>query len=332
MTIKDIARYAGVSISTVSRVLNNLDRVSPQTRKRVLEAIDEFGYVQNNFAAFMVTGQTKLILIVVPDFINEFFGAVVQGAERCLREYSYSTIVISTGDNESSDISSRLSNLEYAVDGAIIIPTGGNAEHYSSFHKPHVFVDRSVSDSTSDSVLVDNFGGMYLLTNELINAGHHKISIITGNERLNIGRDRLSGFRKAMQDRNLPINERYICKGELCEENGYHMMIELFSGTEPPTAVIAGNNLICSGIIAAIQKLDLTIGRDLSLVSFDDQPLASLLQPGITVIDRPTTEMGMIAAQLLLERLQKKDNIGQRKIVMPVTLIRRNSIQSPPKQ
>lgn len=328
ITIKDIAKRAGVAVSTVSRVMNNLGRVSPDTREKVLKAVDELGFVQNNFAVFMVTGQTKLILVVVPDFINSFFGAVIQGAEHALRSAGYSAMVTSTGDQQHTDIASFLKQLEYAVDGAIIIPTGDDATQYEAFQKPIVFVDRSVPDCRYDAVLVDNFGGVYQLTEELLKAGHRRIAIITGDERLNIGRERLAGFRSAMLDRGVPVNEAYIKRGDLYEEDGYRLMLELFRSKERPTAVIAGNNLICSGVIVAAQELGLVAGRDFSLVSFDDQPIAALLQPGITVIDRPTTEMGECAAKLLVERLQSKIVLPRRELVMPVTLLRRDSVHT----
>ncbi|MDD3400501.1 MAG: LacI family DNA-binding transcriptional regulator [Eubacteriales bacterium] len=326
ITIKDIAKRAGVAVSTVSRVMNNLDKVSPQTREKVLQAVDELGFVQNNFAVFLVTGQTKLILIVVPDFINGFFGSVIQGAERALRDAGYSTMVTSTGDKEHTEIASILKQLDYAVDGAIIIPTGNDATQYESFQKPIVLVDRCMSHCAYDTVLVDNFGGVYKLTEELLTAGHRKIAIITGDERLNIGRERLAGFRKAMLDYDVPVNEAYIARGDLYEEDGYRLMLKLFELSDRPTAVIAGNNLICSGVIVAAQELGLTVGRDFSLVSFDDQPIASLLQPSITVIDRPTTEMGVCAANMLIERMKSKQAIERRELVMPVTLLRRNSV------
>ena len=326
VTIKDIAKRAGVAVSTVSRVLNKLDRVSPETRDKVLQAVHELGYVQNNFAVFMVTGHAKLILIVVPDFINSFFGAVIQGAERRLRADGYSVMVTSTGDYEDTDIASILQKMEYAVDGAIVIPTGGCAEQYAQFQRPLVFVDRSVSNTNCDTVCVDNFRGSYELTDELISAGHRKIAYIGGGDRLNVGRDRYAGFLAAMRKYDVPVCDRYVRKGDLYVTDGYNHMLDLLRQPDPPTAVICGNNLICSGAVAAIREQNLEIGRDISLVSFDNQPLAYLTTPGITVIDRPTTEMGELAAGLLLERLQSGRSAERRDIVMPVHLIRRDSV------
>jgi len=327
VTIKDIAKRAGVAVSTVSRVLNKLDRVSPKTRNKVMQAVNELGYVQNKFAVFLVTGHTKLILIVVPDFINSFFGAVIQGAEHRLRVDGYSTMVTSTGDYEDTEVAEILQKMQYSIDGAIVIPTGDRAEQYAQFQKPLVFVDRTVSGTMSDVVCVDNYRGCYELTNELISAGHRKIAYIGGGDRLNIGRDRFSGFLDAMHEQDVPVRDCYVRRGDLYVTDGYCHMSELLRRPDPPTAVICGNNLICSGAVAAIRELDLELGRDISLVSFDDQPLASLARPGITVIDRPTTKMGELAAELLIRQLHSGRPDGQQKIVMPVKLIRRDSVR-----
>lgn len=326
ITIKDIAQHANVAVSTVSRVLNNLDRVSPATRQKVLDTVKELGFTPNSIAVSMVTGQTKMILIVVPDFINSFFGAVIQGAEQYLRAHGYLTMVTSTEDKANTQISAILKQLDYAVDGAIIIPTGDSAEKYKSFSKDIVFVDRTIPDANYDAVQVDNFGGAYQLTENLIRAGHSKIGIITGGSRLNIGRDRLNGCIQAMKDNGLLLEERFIARGELYEEDGYRHTYALLRQPDPPTAVIACNNLICSGCLFALREMGLTIGRDISLVAFDDQLLASMSQPGITVIDRPTTEMGSMAARMLLERLQSDSPGNHRTVTMPVKLICRNSV------
>ena len=324
MTIKDIAQRANVAISTVSRVLNNLDRVSDETRAKVNRAIQELGYVPNSLAASMVTGHTKVILLIVPDFVNSFYGAVIQGAEKYLRSYNYLTMVASTEDKKSTELSRILQTISYAVDGAIIVPPEGSAQDLTAFHKPIVLVDRSIPDSHCSTVTVDNFGGIYQLTKELLEAGHRNIGIIAGSTQLNIGRDRLDGYLQALQDYQAPVQKEYIMQGELYEEDGYRLMHALLQLDRPPSAVVACNNLTCIGCVHAIQNAGLMIGQDISLVGFDDHQLASVLNPGITVIDRPTIEMGEKAATLLLE--QFSDPTARKDIVMDVNLIRRGSI------
>lgn len=329
VTIKDIAQHAHVAVSTVSRVLNNLDRVSPQTRQAVLKAVEDLGYVPNNLAASIVTGRTKLILIVVPDFINSFYGAVIQGAEQYLRRHDYLTMVTATEDTENANIATIIQKMSYAVDGAIIIPSLATPEELNLFDKPIILVDRSIPGSKYTTVTVDNEGGTYQITKELLDAGHTKIGIIVGSTKLNIGRDRLNGYLKALSDHNIPLNPDYIQIGSFYEEDGYHLMHKLLDLPSSPTAVVAGNNLICIGCIRAIQDAGLHLGSNISLVGFDDHNLAAAGKPGITVADRPSVTMGEKAAELLLARLSSSEAVQQDDIVMDVTLIRRDSIAPP---
>ena len=323
-TIKDIAEYAGVSISTVSRVINNLDRVSPQTRAKINRAIHELGFIPNSLAASMVTGQTKVILLVVPDFVNSFYGSVIQGAESYLRAHNYLTMVVSTEDKKNTALGEILQSISYAVDGAIIVPSEASNQELASFHKPLVLVDRIVPECNYATVTIDNFGGSYQLTKELLDAGHQNIAIVSGNTALNIGRERLNGYLQALNDYHIPIKEEYIMRGNFYEQDGYLLTQKLLLLKSPPSAIVARNNLICIGCINAIRHNGLVIGRDISLVGFDDNILASILEPGITVIDRPTVEMGERAAALLLAQFLDRESTQH--IVMDVNMIRRNSI------
>lgn len=329
ITIKDVARRANVSVSTVSRVLNKLNRVSPSTRNRVLAAIEDLGFVQSSLAVSMVTGLSKIILIVVPDFINIFYGAVIQGVERELRKQGYLTMVTAIEDKEGTRLSPILTRMSNTVDGTIIIPTGNDSEAIAGFLKPVVLVDRSIPNSNTDSVTVDNVDGVYRLTKELLDFGHYKIGIVAGNTNLNIGADRFRGYEKALLEYGLSLDSRYIRCGNFFEQDGYTNTMSLLLQPDPPTAIVACNNLICTGCIHAINELGLKIGQNFSLVGFDDHLLASEFTPGITVIDRPSQEMGSVAAQLLLQRINGEQSKENRSIVLPVKLIRRGSVVPP---
>lgn len=327
-TIKDVSQRAGVAVSTVSRVLNNHDRVSPETRKKVMDAVYELSYVQNQLAVGVVTGSTKIILIIVPDFSNSFFGSVIEGAEEYLKNNGYLSLVSSSSDDLTADIKPILAKTSAMIDGAIVIPSGYSADQFSDFSKPVVFVDRTVPDSYHDSVQVDNLGGAYMLTRELLGAGHRKIAIITGRTSLSVGADRLEGYKRALADYNVPFQEEYVRSGHLIAADGYRFFIELLGLDDPPTAILAANNLTCTGCICAAKDLGVVIGEDISLVGFDDTELATLQQPGITVVSRPTKEMGTVAAKMLLDRIQSKDKEPRREIIMPVNIVRRNSVKS----
>ncbi len=330
VTIKDVANLANVSISTVSRVLNGLDRVSPKTKSKIKKAIRELNYVQNPIAAAMITGHTNIILVLVPDFINHFFSSVIQGIEHYLKQNGFSAMVYSTGENGDIDYDLLYSKLNAFIDGLIIIPSSDHFFEYFEYkkwNKPCVIADRNIPGSVFDAVVIDNFGGIYKLCSILISANHTKIAIIAGSTRLCVGLGRLNGYKQALKDHSIQIREEYIRRGTLYQSTGYSQTKELLSLSDPPTAIIAGNNLICEGCILALDDLGLKIGEDISLVGFNDHLLARVVKPGITVVEGPTIKMGELAAQRLLCLLRGKDFTENREVTLDVTLIQRNSVK-----
>ncbi|MEA5048029.1 MAG: LacI family DNA-binding transcriptional regulator [Eubacteriales bacterium] len=326
ITIKDVAQKAGVAISTVSRVFNGLDRVSPETRAKVELAVKELEYSPNSRAVSMITGHTKTIQMLVPDFVNDFYGSVIQGVEEVLRNNDYMLMVCSTGDSQEADLSAYIKRFFDVIDGVIAIPSNANIGNIQSLGKPVIFVDRAILGSGIAAVTADNAGGTYLLTKELIRAGHKKIAVISGDMQLNVGQQRLWGYRCALSDSGIAENADYIACGAMYEETGYRSFKRLMQLSNPPTGVVACNNLICIGCVRAAGELGLRIGKDISLVGFDDHVLASIPNPGITVVAGQTIEMGRRAANMILARIRHKD-IKEAEVSMPVELIRRNSIR-----
>ncbi len=325
ITIKDVAYQANVSVSTVSRVLNGLDRVSPTTRDKVMDAVHALGYVQNNLAASMITGQTHIILIMVPDFINEFYASVVQGAEQYLNEHGYMAMVCSTGDIQHADLSVATNQFGKIIDGAIVIPADSDMPALQALGKPVVLVDRYTSNLSFPSVVVDDRRGTFLLTEELLRNGHEKIAIISGKKDLNVCQERLGGYYDALDFYGKTIHPEYICLESMYEETGYRYTNHLLSLPTPPTAIVAGNNLICIGCIRALIDRKKRIGTDISLVGFDDHILAAYMNPGITVVSRPTLQMGEAAADVLM-RCLRGDKSAPTEVKMEVELVRRDSV------
>lgn len=325
-TIKDVAQRADVAISTVSRVFNGLDRVSPQTRAKVEQAVKELSYTPNSRAVSMITGQTRTVQMLVPDFVNDFYGSVIQGVEEVLSENGYMLMVCATGDNQDANLSAYIEKFYDVIDGVIAIPSNSNIGNIQSIGKPVIFVDRAVLGSGIAAVTADNAGGTYVLTNELIGAGHKKIAVISGEMQLNVGLQRLWGYKRALADAGIQEREEYVICGPMYADTGYHSLKRLMQLPDPPTGVVACNNLICIGCVRASGELGLEIGKDISLVGFDDHVLASVPNPGITVVAGQTIEMGRRAAHLILRRIRQQE-IKETEIMMPVHLIRRNSIR-----
>ncbi|MGZ7445459.1 LacI family DNA-binding transcriptional regulator [Paenibacillus sp. TH7-28] len=328
LTIKDVAKKAKVSVSTVSRVINGLDRVKPETHRRVMEAIEELNFVPDKTAVSMVKKETKTIVLLVPDTMNPFYTAVIQGAENEARKDGYLLFVCSTNDDPHTEESYINELISKNVDGFIIIPCQESHLAYSQIQKPIVFVDRNYLININHSVTIDNFGGSYQAAQHLIDYGHERIAIIYGEPLYLNQKERFWGFERALRDNGLPVSASYVKEGDWLEEHGYKSTVELLSLDNPPTAIFSANNLICKGSIKAIRDLQLKLAEDISLVGFDDHELASFMMPPVTVIDRPNLEMGKAAAEILLRSLKNKNSeqVGQ-KVVLGTSLIERSSVK-----
>lgn len=331
VTIKEVSERAGVAVSTVSRVLNGLDRVSDETREKVKLAASELGYVRNTIAASMKTGRTRLVVVIVPDVGNEYYTAVIHGVESVLTENSCYTVVFSS--NDSPDIEREFFNgeLGHIVDGAVIVPSCNDLSFYESLKKPLVFVDRYLYGDKLTGVVTDNYKSSYSLTNQLIIAGHSKIAFISGGCEFNIGSERFAGYSDAMKSYGLPIRDDYVCLGSWYQEHGYNSLRRMLESGDPPTAVYAGNNLIGAGCLQAMREAGVRVAKDISFVCFDDSAVASLIEPSVTVVRQFPTEMGKVATLKLLSLINEDEEFKYPQIsVVPAKLIRRKSVAPPP--
>ncbi|SES28001.1 LacI family DNA-binding transcriptional regulator [Salipaludibacillus aurantiacus] len=329
ITIKDVAKNAEVSVSTVSRVLNGKDRVDPDTRKKVMEVIKSMNYVPNNLAVSMVKKKSNILGVVIPEIMNPFYAAVVKGAEEIAKKKGYVTLILITNDDAKEENNYYNTILTKYIDGIILIGSHVDKAFYQKIKKPTVLVDRYFEDTGKQGVVIDNFSGTYQLTNHLIENGHRDIAIINGLMDYNDGVDRFEGFLCAMKDNQIETKDSYIKMGNWFEEDGYSHTKELLKQEDPPTAIVACNNLICIGAIKAIREQGLEVGKDISLVGFDDHDLAAFNQPGITVVDRPTSVMGVRATEMLIEEIENGfvQTEQSRKVNLGVSLIYRGSVK-----
>ena len=331
VTIKDIAKEAEVSISTVSRVINNKDRVDEKTRAKVQHILDMTEFVPNNLAVSMVKGQTKIVGIVVPDIVNPFYAAVIQGVEQVAKSMECLTVVFANDDNKELEQALLGGVFKSMADGVVAVPAHPDSgQMYADLGKPVVFADRHIAQTFFDTVTIDNFGGAYMATAHLIQNGHTRIAIINGLQTFNVGKERLRGYQKAMEDHGIQVDENLVRFADWTEKCGSDFAEEIVNLKSPPTAIFATNNLLCRGVISAIGKLNIRIGEDISLVGFDDDVLAGYKPVNVTVVDRPTHEVGVACASLLFERLSnpeaQKSKVSKR-IVLGTQLIERSSVK-----
>jgi len=325
VTIRDVARHAGVAVSTVSRTLNGLDRVSKATRDRVMSAVHALGYTRNSLAVSMITGRTNVVLVMVPDFINSFFSSIVQGIENYIRQVGYIAMVCAIGNEQRLDFASTIQKFSGMFDGVILIPTTPDFDSIRTLDKPAVIVDRYVPGSGLPSVTVDNTGGAYKLTRLLLEANHRNIAVICDDSPMNIGEGRLQGYCQAMREFGIEPPKSYLCCGGIFEDFGYKSTVQLMHRSPKPTAIVACGNLLCTGAILALNDMGVKIGEEVSLVGFDENILASKLKPGVTVVTGFPVELGSLAAKMLIRRLDNPD-LPTEEIVLDVQLIERESV------
>lgn len=329
ITIKDVAKKAEVSVSTVSRVLNRLDRVSEETRRIVQKAVDELNYVPNAMAASIVTKQTHMLAVVVPEIENAFYTAVIKGTVNVANSEGYRTIVFSTNDDEKEEDAFFNSSLRRTVDGIILIGAHTNPQFYCEINKPVVLVDRYIEGSGLDGVVIDNFGGTYESVKYLIDYGHHDIAIIAGPQLFNDGIERFRGYQQALHDHGIIFKDEYHKQGGWIEQTGYQSVKELMSLPNPPTAIFASNNLICQGALKALRDLEIQIGTDISIIGFDENPIAEFVKPRVSVVKRPTYKMGVHAAEMLIAKIRTntQDSVPK-KLSLGVELMRFGSVKN----
>lgn len=306
-TISEVAREAGVSVATVSRVLNNSEYVRDDTREAVMAAIEKLNYRISLPARTLKTRKTGRIGVIVPDIGNPFWASVVKGIEHEVVQRGYHLILCNTDETPSLEAAYIRMILETWVDGLIIATAGGNDELICSCAKdgpPVVLMDRRLNtpDVPADVVCLDNLGGIFRAVRYLYDLGHRRIAMVSGPTSITPGRERLQGYYKAIETLCLPRDESVVAVGDFKRESGYELARRFLSLEERPTAVVVANNVMAVGTIKAIKEAGLRIPEHVSVISFDDTLFAEIVDPALTVVAPPSNEMGLIAGRLVMER------------------------------
>lgn len=308
-TMRDVARLAGVSVATVSAVINGTAVVSEKRSKRVRDAIEALDYYPDQVARSLKVGRTDVIGMVVPDITNIFFLEVIRGAEDAAREEGYSVILCDANENPEEERRHLNTLFSRRVDGVLIACSDPSAgyEHLMRRRFPIVFVDRIPRGLTRSAVSTDNVEAGLRAANHLIKLGHERIAFITGQLGLSPHYGRLEGFRRAMQARGLPIRGEYLREGDLRIETGRRLGLELLSLNPRPTAIISSNNKMLLGLTGAVAELGVPCPAGVSLVGFDDSVWTEHFTPGLTVIAQPAYEIGRASFAMLHSRMQQED-------------------------
>lgn len=329
-TIQDVAKHAGVSISTVSRVLNGTARVNPEVVIRVRTAIEALNYQPSRAARALRSNQSSIIGLLITDIQNPFFTALVRGVEDIAQRNGYSLILCNSDENPIKEQQYIEVLCSQRVAGAIVVPTREQAHSLQPFRElniPVVAVDRRVRDPEIDTVLVDNPRGAFQAVKHLVENGYRRIGLITGPQMTTTGRERLQGYRQALVEANIPLDANLERQGPFNVASGLQHAGELLDLEEPIDALFVANNLLTIGALEAINMRNLRIPEDIAIVAFDDIPWASLGSVSLSTVTQPVYELGSTAALRLFQRMQKRASLTRQEIVLAPELHIRNSSQ-----
>ncbi len=333
ITIKDVAKEAGVSLATTSRVLSGRGYSSEESRRKVHQAVRRLGYTPNDLARKLKQTRTDTIGLMITDIINPFYSFLASGVLDTARKLGYHVIVCAT--DEEPELEREYLNvlMKQRAAGVIAVPTGQNIDHWQKAIKLGtriVFVDREIEGLTeNDVILVDNEQGASDAIDYLIKNGHQRIGIITGPLSTTTGRGRLNGYLKTLQKYDIPICDELIKIVSFKGESGLKAASALLDLPRPPTAIFAANNALAEATIHVIRQRQMEIPRDISLVIFDDVPWASLTNPPITAVYQPTYLLGRYGMEHLDRILNDDSPRPRQKIVLGTELIIRESCSPP---
>jgi len=327
-TIKDVARELGMSVATVSRALSRPELLRSETRERVMSVVDRLGYRPNLLARGLRRGQTRAILLVVPN-LSPFFLEIFAGAEEVTRQADFALLL----GNSNGDAEKEQACFDQVASGradGIILLTGLAPAAYAVGRQPLpplVTVLERLPNRAVPVIRTDHHAGALEATRHLIDLGHRRIAHIAGSKQAPSTARRVDGYREALQTAGLPAPQELIYPGDFTMPSGSAGMQQLLSLDEPPTAVLCGNDEMAFGAIRALHKVKLTVPDDMSIVGFDDLNMAAFYNPPLTTVHIARHELGRRAALELIEQLEGRDVAHE--IVLPTRLVIRESTASP---
>ncbi len=327
-TIRDVAKLAGVAPITASRVISNSGYASEDVRQRVNQAAEQLGYVPNFLARSLRSKRTHTLALVLTDITNPFWTTVARGVEDAASEKGYNVIFCNTDESATKQDSYLEAMIQKQVDGILLVPARSNESPIPFLHQQKmqvVLLDRRLPNMEADVVRGDSNGGAFQLVQLLLKLGHRRIAILSGPSGVSSADDRVAGYRRAVDEAGLKIEDELIIFGEFSVQSGYEMTSSLLALPSRPTALFAGNNFIAIGALKALHDAGLAVPERMSVVAFDDLPAAIVVDPFLTVAVQPAYEMGRRATQRLLECLDGQNCGGVQDIVLPVSIIERKS-------
>lgn len=329
-SLQEVAQRAKVSIATVSRVLNKSDKVVPETRAVVEQALLDLGYRPSRVARRlrMNNGHAHLVGLIIPDIQNPFYAEIARGVEDAAYASKYALLLCNSDENPEKERFYLDVMRDESVDGLVLPPFDETDLAVIEMVKtgmPVVCVDRSLAKVKTDLVEVDNYQGALEAVNHLLEKGHRSIGLIEGRSHVSTSRERRRGYLDALDAHGITPRKELMRAGDFKQQSGRVLANELFDLRKPPTALFVCNNLMTVGALAALHQRGLKVPQDVALVGFDDLPWAEALDPPPTVVRQPAYEVGRQAMELLLKRIMEPTRPAVTVRLLPELVVRRST-------
>ncbi|MCP3799352.1 LacI family transcriptional regulator [Allokutzneria sp. A3M-2-11 16] len=330
--MRDVARLAGVSITTVSHVVNGTRQVAEATRQRVLDAVARTGYTGNAIARSLVTGGTRTLGVAISLVANPYFAELMQAIEGEASAAGFTPLLIDTHDEAEAERAAVRALRSRRVDGLLLTPSHRASANVlpelRQLGVPTVLVDRLPADGQFDQVGPENVGSTAALVTHLAERGHRRIGLVSGAAGLTTSAERTQGYRLGLHRAGLPADEALMISGESRVQQAADALRRLAALPEPPTAVVAGNNNMLVGVLRAARELGIRVGEELAVVCYDEVEWAELVDPPMTTMAQPITEIGRTAVRMLLARIADPAR-PPRTVRLPARLMHRRSCGCP---
>jgi LacI family transcriptional regulator len=329
ITISQVAEIANVSKMTVSRVLNGQPGVSDQTRQRIMETIDALGYVANP-AARVLRGASRVLGLILPALTSPYIGEVLNGISQAADRSDYGLMLYTQGKTHNSSRSKYYASLlaNGLVDGVLmVVPYDYEmfVQEFKTHELPYVIVDHHGDTSSEPAITATNRKGVIDAMRYLMALGHRRIGFITGRMSIGCAKDRLQGYRDALAEVRIPYDPALVVEGDFEQPTGFMQGQRLLALENPPTAIVASNDVMAFGVMDAVKAADLHVGEDISVVGFDDIPMASQVYPALTTVRQPMAEMGESAVDLLVTLLEDRKPMSLQRELATELIVREST-------
>ena len=329
-SLQDVAHRARVSIATVSRVLNKSQKVVPETRAAVEQALRDLGYRPSRVARRlrMKAGNAHLVGLIIPDIQNPFYAEIARGVEDVAYKNEYALLLSNSDDNLEKERFYLNVMRSESVDGLVLPPFDESDAAVVEMVRsgmPVVCVDRSLARVKTDLVEVDNYRGAVEAVTHLLDKGHQNIGLIEGRTQVSTSRERRRGYLDALAARGIAARKELMRAGDFKQASGRVLANELLDLRKPPTALFVLNNLMAVGALAAVHQRGLRVPQDVAILGFDDLPWAEALDPPLTVVRQPAYEVGRQAMELLLKRIAEPERPPVTVRLLPELIVRKST-------